>query len=108
MEPIQPGCVDESLDDLSPEWMTRALRFAGGLSYDECVVRVDRGRGAGGIAVTSCVARLALELEPGDAPGPSSLFAKVTNPEYDEGDHGAREIRFYRDLAADLNLPIPR
>jgi len=99
--------IPKILDDLSPAWMTRALRFAGVLSSDQCVVRVARGRGAGGIAVTSCVARLTLEYAPVDSPGPRSLFAKVVNPEFADGDHGAREVRFYRDLAADLNLPVP-
>ncbi len=100
--------IPRTLDALDPGWITRALRFAGELAPEERVVRVDRGRGAGGIAATSCVARLTLEYAPGDVPGPRSLFAKVVNPEFDDNDgYCAREVRFYRDLAADLDLPVP-
>ena len=108
LTPMSRPPTPKTLDDITPGWLTRALRFAEVLSSEQSVVRVERGRGAGGIPVTSRVSRLTLQYDPGDALAPRSLFVKVTNPDYDGHDSCAREVRFYRDLAPDVDLPVPR
>jgi len=61
---------------------------------------------AGGIAVTSRVARLLLR---GGPDAPASLIAKVVNPNWHHGMMlQQREDRFYREIAAHHRLPVPR
>lgn len=96
--------IPSSIEDVDAAWMTSALAAA----YPGIEVSaVTRGEPTAGIAITSRVARLRLELR--GAPGPTGVVVKLRNPAWP---HGAtmyeREVRFYRELAAKHALPAPR
>lgn len=97
--------IPEHLEDVDARWLTRALQTAcPGVE----VVDVTSGGPTGGIAITSRVARLRLQLRPGTS-GPTAVVVKLRNPAWQ---HGAtmyqREVRFYRELAPAHTLPVPR
>lgn len=102
----QPPIVDR-VDDLTPEWLSAALR-SGGL--DVTVVGVEhRPVGTGQMAESH---RLALSYESGPGDGPATLVAKVpaAGPESRAaGASGgyANEVGFYRDLAATVTIRVP-
>lgn len=91
-----PTCID----DLDPTWLGRVLGTP-------VVARRVAGP-TGGMAVTSTVVRLALELaEP--AAGPQAVVVKLVNPQWTDGSElHQREVAFYRDFAPRHPLPVPR
>ena len=90
-----PSC----LEAIDAAWLSEV--------FDAPITDVSPLEPAGGIAVTSRVARLALECaQPGAAP--ASVFVKSVNPRWTHGfDLAEREVHFYRDFAAS-ELPVPR
>src|SRR5690606_31118820 len=98
-----PLTLDAIADD--PRWLERAPGLDVG-----AIRAVRQAPGAGGIAVTSRVARLVLELAPGPEGRSRSVFAKVRNPAWRYGPAlHEREVRFYRELApGHPELPAPR
>src|SRR5262245_20855324 len=102
-----------ALSDLTPEWLTAALRGAGHLG--DASVGSARVEPIGqGVGVLCQLARIALEYDRA-APGmPASLVAKL--PTTDPQTRGMvslfrfyeREVRFYRELAPSLALATPR
>jgi hypothetical protein len=104
--PAQPS-------DLTPEWLTAALRESGLLSLARVTGMNSQALGVGEGFVGS-LARLRLELDRPELGAPSSVIAKFpiddeTNKALSET-FGAyeREIRFYRDLADKLPIRTPR
>ena len=99
--------------DLTPAWLTGALRDAGALGA--AAVASARVEPIGqGVGVLCQLARVALAYDR-PAPGaPSSLVAKL--PTADAQTRGMvslfrfyeREVRFYRELAASVDLATPR
>lgn len=100
--------IPATLDELTPEWLTGALRGGGALAADARVIGAERGAPTGGIAVSSIVARLRVDYSPPGA-GPGGVVAKLVNPEWTRGsDLYRREVRFYRELAPAHPLLTPR
>jgi aminoglycoside/choline kinase family phosphotransferase len=100
-------------NDLSPEWLTDALR-AGGVISGSKVTAIEKeilGEGAGFMGQ---LARVKLQYD-NDAPdAPRSLIAKFPS-NLPENRHVAdafrfyeREIRFYEEIAGDVELRTPR
>lgn len=105
--------VPRDLSDVTPAWLTEALR-AGGALGDACVTAfatdpINEGKG-----FMSQVARLRLDYE-GDAPGsPTSVVLKLPSdsPDLqmlaDRLGHRHREVKFYEEVAGRGLLNAPR
>jgi aminoglycoside phosphotransferase (APT) family kinase protein len=102
---VDAVAIPEHIEDVDARWMTRALQATcPGIE----VVDVTTGGPTGGIAITSRVARLRLQLRPGTS-GPTAVVVKLRNPAWAHGETMyQREVRFYRELAAASRLPVPR
>jgi len=96
--------IPDSFDEITPAWLTDVLADTLGGAR---VLSIRQTAAAGGLGVTGLVCRLELTLDrPG---GPAAVIAKVRNPEFSGGPGGyAREVRFYTELAAGFDLPVPR
>src|SRR5262245_39657370 len=102
-----------SLDEITPEWLTTALRAAGHLSGGRVgAVRARPvGEGSGFIGV---VARLEIAYDDDAGAAPRTCIVKL--PSADPGSRQVgqlyglyeREVRFYADLAADVGIDAPR
>lgn len=99
--------VAETVDELTPAWLTAALQAAG---LDVTVAAVDAERVGTGQIGTSY--RLSLTYEAGAGPGPATLVAKLPG-----GDAEARarvaggyekEVGFYTELVASVDVRTPR
>lgn len=104
--PAQPS-------DVTPEWLTAALRESGMLSLSRVIGMQAQALGVGEGFVGS-LARMRLELDRPEPGAPASVIAKF--PIEDETSKGIgeafgayeREIRFYRELAAQVPIRTPR
>jgi hypothetical protein len=102
-----------ALGELSPEWFTHLLRRSGDLGADRGVAGVDMETIGEGASMMSAIARAHLTYD-GDTLVPDSLIVKV--PTTDERrlfiavntKFYEREVRFYRELAADVPVAVPR
>lgn len=107
------GKIPETRSDLTPEWLTEALRFGGALR-EARVVGVEAESLGEGQGFMGDIARLRLRLDRQEDGAPVSLIAKLpTSVGANRGlgqVSGAyeREIRFYRDLSRDIGLRIPK
>jgi aminoglycoside phosphotransferase (APT) family kinase protein len=100
--------IPDSIDEVTPAWLTEVLRADGAID-DESVVGFSSGRAAGGIAITGVVRRLKLEYDRPAPRAPASVVVKIRNPAFESvGRHYLTEVAFYRDLAAELDLAVPR
>lgn len=99
--------------ELTPDWLTEALR-AGGVISGPSVTSVEKeilGEGAGFMGQ---LARVKLEYDAAAPDAPSSLIAKFPSnlPENrqvaDAFRFYEREIRFYEEIAGDVELRTPR
>ncbi len=112
--PIDLTRLPTSAEQLTPEWLTAALRSGGGLGAGERVAACEvRPLGAGG-GLIGIVARVKLRYV-GEAPGaPRQLIAKFPSPiaanraVADTYDMYGREVRFYQELSATTPLLHPR
>lgn len=105
--------IPSALADLTPEWLTHALR-AGGALGDVTVARAgvtSIGRGTG---LLCQLARIELDYAQAPSHAPRTLVAKLATD--DEGTRGMvalfrfyeREVRFYEELAGSLPIATPR
>jgi hypothetical protein len=104
--------IPQSLEELSPEWLTSVLRARGILTGSRVVSRETEILGEGEGFVGQIV-RLSLDLDRPEPGAPASLIAKLPiglgqNRQLGEA-IGAydREIRFYNDLAEQVPIPKP-
>jgi len=102
--------IPTTVDALTADWLTAALRGAGTIDSATSVRAVRAEQIAEGVGFTSYVYRLHLEL---DGPGPSTLVAKLpTDTTYLQLAEAigayAREVRFYADVAPAAPLMAPR
>jgi hypothetical protein len=95
--------VPSSLDEISAEWLTEALREGG---LDDVVVASVHQESLGAVHGFACVlSRLVIEYATAPAGAPASLVAKIPNPDPVAQAAGSamlgweRESRFYADLA---------
>lgn len=102
-----------ALSDLTPSWLTGALRAAGHL--DASAVASARVEAIGqGVGVLCQLARIAIEYDRPAPAAPATLVAKL--PTADLQTRGMvslfrfyeREVRFYRELAPWVDLATPR
>jgi hypothetical protein len=99
--------------EVTPEWLTEALRSTGTLA-DERVTGVDVkdvGEGAGFIGIVS---RVTLQYDRPSPDAPASLIAKFPAASPGGREIGnlvrfyEREIRFYEEIAGEVDLRTPR
>lgn len=102
-----------TIDALTPEWLTTALR-AGGHLDGAAVAAVSAEPVGQGVGLLCHLARLTLDYD-GDAPdAPRSLVAKVPTSEAQTRQMVAlfrfyeREVSFYRDLGPRVEMNTPR
>ncbi len=100
-------------DELTPEWLTHALRQTGTIT--DVTVRSFESKTIGeGAGFMGQLAQVALRYEGLDAGAPRSLIAKFPSdvPENrDVGNHFhfyERETRFYQEIADEVELRTPR
>lgn len=97
--------------ELTTEWLTRALRGSGALDGAR-VARFESTLLTGGL--NGQIARLNLSLDAPSAAAPSSVVAKFSASDLDRRALGNaygiyhREVAFYRRLAPELDLRVPR
>lgn len=102
--------IPERLDDLTPEWLTAALRESGELAPTASVTSAERQILGEGEGFLGDIARLTLSYEGGE--GPATVIAKM--PKLANRAMGEllgayeRESCFYDEMAADLPLTTPR
>jgi hypothetical protein len=110
---LPPPTIPQHVDELTPEWVTTALRARGVLeSASVTGLRAEiLGEGEGFIGQ---IVRLHLRLDRPEAGVPATLIAKLPiglDQNRSLGEMlGAyeREIRFYEELAGDVDLRTPR
>ena len=105
--------VPVTMDDVTPAWLTAALRESGVLSKATVTAapRVTIGTGVG---ILGELARVTLTYDQSEAGAPKTLVAKI--PTADPGGRGVaqmlgfyeKEARFYTDLAADCAVGAPK
>ena len=102
--------IPEQLDDLTPAWITSALRESGVLTPATTVTSSERQILGEGEGFLGDIARLTLSYEGGE--GPATVIAKL--PKLANRAMGEllgayeRESCFYDEMAADLPLTTPR
>ena len=105
--------IPQTIQELTPEWLTRALRTGGALR-DANVIGVSSevlGEGEGFVGL---IARLRLTLDRSEPGAPETLIAKMPTPVKQNRAGGEmlgayeREIQFYRALAPEVSIPTPR
>jgi aminoglycoside phosphotransferase (APT) family kinase protein len=101
------------MGELSPDWLTRALR-AGGALREASVVAVRAESLGEGEGFMGGLARLELKLDAPEVGAPARLVAKLPTPLAAVREAGEllgvydREVRFYSELAASIPLRTPR
>ena len=110
---VSDARVPASLDAISPEWLTGALRDRGVLGPNAGVRAVRRrvvGEGSGFIGL---VARLELDYEGDAGAAPRACIAKLPSPDPGSRQIGLlyglyeREVHFYTDLATRVGVATP-
>ena len=102
--------IVDSLEDLTPEWFTAALREGGTIDDGVAVTAVESEWFGTGQSAAVVLSRLSYEGAPG---GPPSLVVKV--PSQDEGARQMglawrtyeAEVRFYEEIAPLIQMPVP-
>ncbi|MBK8560348.1 phosphotransferase [Candidatus Amarobacter glycogenicus] len=102
-----------SIESLTPEWLTAALRNGGALP-EGSVTSFGHEIIGEGIGFIGTVARLKLQYSGAGPEAPATAIAKL--PSEDPGSRMVgvafglyeREVRFYSDLAGDCGLPAPK
>jgi hypothetical protein len=102
-----------TLEGLTPEWLTGALRRGGALP-DGSVTSVAAEVIGAGVGFIGTVARLTLTYDAKPPGTPATVIAKL--PSDDPGSRMVgvafglyeREVRFYSDLAGECGLPAPK
>ncbi|MDW3218323.1 MAG: phosphotransferase [Acidimicrobiales bacterium] len=104
--------IPSSLDDITPDWLTGALRASGVIGEDaeiDTVSAVVLGTGEG---FAGDLARLTVTY--GHGTGPATMVAKIPTS-IDDNRRGSemlgvyeREIRMYQELLPELDLPVPQ
>lgn len=105
--------IPERHEDVTPEWLTDALRSSGVLGEHQVTDCRVEPLGAN-VSRTSSVAKIELEYEPPDEHLPSSLFAKFVSripgnrQLADELGLFEREIELHRTFGDSIPLTMPR
>lgn len=105
--------IARSPEELTPEWMTAALRESGVIRDATVISTVSEPVGAGAGFIGQ-LARVALTYDRAEPDAPASIIAKL--PTLDPGGRGIgnlfrfyeREIRFYEEVAGESELRVPK
>ena len=112
--PVVTPPIPQDGDQVTPAWLTCALRAGGVLGEDAAVRECRRTVIGQGVGFLSRVLRVALTYDPPIPSAPTSVVVKL---EPDTGEFRTfgdelhafeREIRFYREVAAVVPLRLPR
>jgi hypothetical protein len=104
--------VPADTDEITPDWLTAALREAGAIDHAR-VTSIQSGP-VGHMGMTGQLRRLRLSYDKAEAGAPRSLLAKFSalHPEVRATVHSIgfyeREIGFYHEFAADCPVRTPR
>lgn len=104
--------IPATMSDVTPQWLTAALRQGGGLKHAS-VTGIERETIGVGVGILGELARLTLTYDHPEPGAPASLVAKL--PTADPGGRGIgtalgfydKEVRFYQHLGRDAALPSP-
>ena len=107
---IRPLAIPRTLDDITPEWLTGALRANANLNDPvvESLSVKPTGNGYAGV-----LGRLTV-IYADECDTPSTLIAKLPSVDPDIRKYAIddgmyrRETRFYQDLAKDSGIPVPK
>src|SRR3954466_14109617 len=113
---MPPGAQPVPLrpEELTPDWLTASLRHAGVLSPTGRVVAFESERVGEGAGFAGRIARIDLRYATPEPSAPATLIAKfatehaATREMIGSIDGYVREVRFYRELAADIGIGTPR
>lgn len=100
--------IPQSVEDLTPEWLTAALRSGGAVTGT--VASVEVAPIGVGVGLVGSLVRLTLTWV--DGTGPATLVAKLPSPAESSRFVAAvlgmyrKEVRFYQELAARCAVPI--
>lgn len=94
------------MESLTARWLTEALRASEVIGPGQRVVHVLKA-GAPGLAASSQVARLMLDVVPGGGGEPASVLAKIQARSGGDRAIYKREVGFYQTLAVGSPLPVP-
>ena len=103
--------VPRGLEDVTPQWLTAALREAG---MDVCVAGVTPENIGEGVGVNGITMRLRIAYAPGSVDGPASFVLKLPPAQQARKEIGLRlgfyenEVRFYDEIAGSVAVNIPR
>mgnify|MGYP001613001858 CR=1 FL=1 len=101
-----------TVEELTPAWLTDALRAGGHLVNGARVAGVRSERLGEGVGFIGVVCRLSLTYRDGD--GPTTVIAKLPSPEPGAREIGnlyglyEREVHFYEDMGSATGLTAPR
>ncbi len=103
--------VPAGIEDVTPEWLTAALREGG---LDVTVAAIDMEGIGEGVGVNGLTSRLRVTYAPGSAEGLASLVLKLPASLPAAKEIGIRlgfyenEIRFYEEIAGSVSVNLPR
>lgn len=104
--------IPRTVDDITAEWLTEALR-AGGYLDDGRVESVEFERIGIGLGFASTIVRCTVEYSCNAGGAPKTLVAKLlsghaeTDAMVKSQGTGHREVRFFEELAPDVGVPVP-
>jgi ecdysteroid kinase len=99
-------------DEVTPEWLTHALR-SGGIIKEASVTSIKKEMLGEGKGFLSSVLRVSIGYDKEEPGAPSSVVVKIEPEEGEFHDFGEelnvfeREIRFYRDVAQNVPVRLP-
>lgn len=105
--------IPPKLEDLTPEWMTHALRLGGVLTHAR-VTRLDVVRIGIGVGFLDGVGRVRLAYDRPESGAPDSVVVKLPSPDpanrrvADDWHAYEREVRFYAEVAPRSPVRVPR
>ncbi|MDG2027564.1 MAG: phosphotransferase [Acidimicrobiales bacterium] len=104
--------IPTGLDDITPDWLSAALRSSGVLGDDSTIATVESKVLGTGEGFAGDLARLTVTYASGS--GPNTMVAKVPTS-IDDNRNGSemlgvyeREIGMYREYLPNLDLPLPQ
>lgn len=106
--------IPATIDLVTPDWLTAALRESGTIPASVSVVSADARQVGVGVGIMGTIHKVALAYS-GDAPGaPASVVVKQAATADANREQGVQlglymaEVRFYKELASKTTLRVPR
>ena len=105
--------IPQDIAQISAEWIDEVLRSSGTLATER-VSAIDVRPIGQGVGFLSCVGVMAIRYEPAEATGPASVVVKLEpaagsfRDTERETQAFTREVDFYRDVAAGIDVRVPK